>query len=211
MGCGTSYFAASRSHMPSSSLPDWRPSHGRHSNSWLIRRLAWQQQHGRRHLSHRQHAARGAGRRNGAETGRMYRCVFGWNSFALTRASEWVIPSTMGSEPALPKTRSYTSTLMRGYLQAVALARLDGRKESAWEGALHQAPGLTRQVIAACRASQGPGRSMARAGGWLSRRRPAARHRFGRHVEIDRSSLVQRHQLGNGRSSARHLGQHHRR
>jgi glucosamine--fructose-6-phosphate aminotransferase (isomerizing) len=68
---------------------------------------------------------------------------------ALTRASEWVIPSTMGAEPALPKTRSYTSTLMRGYLHSVALAGFNGKETSSWEAALRRAPELARQVIAA--------------------------------------------------------------
>ncbi len=71
---------------------------------------------------------------------------------ALTRASEWVIPSTMGAEPALPKTRSYTSTLMRGYLQAVALAGLNGKETASWAAALKRAPELTRQVLAASEA-----------------------------------------------------------
>jgi glutamine---fructose-6-phosphate transaminase (isomerizing) len=78
-------------------------------------------------------------------------CTVGYSDgipSALTRASQWVIPSSMGTEPALPKTRSYTSTLMRGYLHALALARLNGRDTGAWEAALQRAPQLTRQALA---------------------------------------------------------------
>ncbi len=67
---------------------------------------------------------------------------------ALGRSSEWVIPSTLGQEPALPKTRSYPAALMRGYLHAVELGRLGGKDVSAFENALQRAPGLARQVIA---------------------------------------------------------------
>lgn len=82
-------------------------------------------------------------------------CTVGYSDgipSALTRAAEWVIPSTMGAEPALPKTRSYTSTLMRGYLQAVALAGLQGKETGSWEAALRRSPELTRQVLAASEA-----------------------------------------------------------
>lgn len=71
---------------------------------------------------------------------------------ALTRTSEWVIPSTMGAEPALPKTRSYISTLMRGYLQAVELARLNGKETELWATALKRAPAITRLVVEASEA-----------------------------------------------------------
>jgi glucosamine--fructose-6-phosphate aminotransferase (isomerizing) len=67
---------------------------------------------------------------------------------ALSRASEWIIPSTLGLEPALPKTRSYTSALMRGYLQAAELASLDGKPADGWGVALRRAPALTRQIVA---------------------------------------------------------------
>jgi glutamine---fructose-6-phosphate transaminase (isomerizing) len=71
---------------------------------------------------------------------------------ALTRTSEWLIPSSMGAEPALPKTRSYASALMRGYLQAVALAQLAGKDVRVWEAALQRAPELARQVLSASEA-----------------------------------------------------------
>ncbi len=67
---------------------------------------------------------------------------------ALARSSEWVIPSTLGSESALPKTRSYLASLMRGYLHAVELGRWIGRDVSEVEAALQRAPGLARQVLA---------------------------------------------------------------
>ncbi|MGD0004622.1 MAG: SIS domain-containing protein [Anaerolineaceae bacterium] len=69
---------------------------------------------------------------------------------ALMRLSEWVVPSTLGAEPALPKTRSYTSALLRGYLQAAALAQAGGQDVSRWEAALHKSPALARQVIVGC-------------------------------------------------------------
>ena len=68
---------------------------------------------------------------------------------ALGRSSEWKVPSTLGQEPALPKTRSYLAALMRGYLQAVELGRLGSKDVSLIENALQRAPGLARQVIAA--------------------------------------------------------------
>ncbi len=61
-----------------------------------------------------------------------------------------MVPSTLGAEPALPKTRSYTSSLLRGYLQATTLAQAQGKDVSRWEAALHQSPDLARQVIAGC-------------------------------------------------------------
>ena len=67
---------------------------------------------------------------------------------ALERSSEWVVASTLGAELALPKTRSYLASLMRGYLHAVELGRLNGKDVSAIENALGGAPALARQVIA---------------------------------------------------------------
>ncbi len=67
---------------------------------------------------------------------------------ALDRSSEWVVASTLGAEAALPKTRSYPASLMRGYLHAVELGRLNGKDVSTIESALKRAPGLARQVIA---------------------------------------------------------------
>jgi glucosamine--fructose-6-phosphate aminotransferase (isomerizing) len=69
---------------------------------------------------------------------------------ALKRLSEWVVPSTLGQEPALPKTRSYTSSLLRGYLQATTLAQVQGKDVSSWDAALHKSPELARQVITEC-------------------------------------------------------------
>ncbi|HVN53809.1 MAG TPA: SIS domain-containing protein [Anaerolineaceae bacterium] len=71
---------------------------------------------------------------------------------ALSRASEWRVASTLGVEPALPKTRSYPATLLRGYLQACELARLSGKEASGWEAALSKSPSLARQVLAGCEA-----------------------------------------------------------
>lgn len=82
-------------------------------------------------------------------------CTVGYTDVipsALTRISEWVIPSTLGAEPALPKSRSYICTLMRGYHHAVALAGVNGKDTGPWEAALNRAAGLTRQVLAACEA-----------------------------------------------------------
>ncbi len=77
-------------------------------------------------------------------------CTVGYTdgiSSALTRAGEWAVLSTMGLEPALPKTRSYTSMLMRGYLQAIELARRNAREVQLWESALNMAPRLANQVL----------------------------------------------------------------
>jgi glucosamine--fructose-6-phosphate aminotransferase (isomerizing) len=68
---------------------------------------------------------------------------------ALTRASDQVFLSAMGAEPALPKTRSYLSSLMRGFLESVELASLKGRETSALAYALKRAPKLVRQVLEA--------------------------------------------------------------
>ncbi len=70
-------------------------------------------------------------------------------SSALGRSSQWVVSGSLGLEPALPKTRSYLASLMRGYLQAVELGRLGGRDVATVERALEHAPALARQVLAA--------------------------------------------------------------
>jgi glucosamine--fructose-6-phosphate aminotransferase (isomerizing) len=93
----------------------------------------------------RQHGARTVGYTDGVPS-------------ALERSSEWVVASSMGSEPALPKTRSYLAGLMRGYLQAVELGRLAGRDVSETEAALRRAPGLARQVLAG---TESQGRALA--------------------------------------------------
>ena len=85
---------------------------------------------------------------------------------ALARAAEWPVVSSMGLEPALPKTRSYTSMLVRGYLQAIELARHKGRDTEAWESALNEAPELAHQVLSSVE-SQVKGL----AGRWVSCRR----------------------------------------
>ena len=56
-------------------------------------------------------------------------------------------------EPALPKTRSYTAALMRGYLHALELAKLAGKDVSQWERSLQAAPDALRKVI---NSSSGP-------------------------------------------------------
>ena len=67
---------------------------------------------------------------------------------ALGRSSEWVVASTLGAELALPKTRSYLASLMRGYLHAVELGRLNGKDVSAVENALRGAPALGLFLVA---------------------------------------------------------------
>ena len=85
---------------------------------------------------------------------------------ALSQSSEWVVASKLGAEPALPKTRSYASALMRGYLEAVELSRLENRPVEDWEDALRRAPAIASQVISA---SEEQARSLAEA--WVTCRR----------------------------------------
>lgn len=66
---------------------------------------------------------------------------------ALTGAAEHLIISQMGAEPSLPKTRSYIAALMRSYLLAVELARLEGKDVSAYEAELQKAPEIMRQIL----------------------------------------------------------------
>lgn len=66
---------------------------------------------------------------------------------ALSRSAQWIIPSQMGLEPALPKTRSYVSALMRGYLHAVELGRAKGVEVGRWVEALKGSPETSRHVL----------------------------------------------------------------
>ncbi len=66
---------------------------------------------------------------------------------ALTGAADHMIISQMGAEPALPKTRSYIAALMRSYLLALELARLEGEEVSAFEAELQKAPDQIRRVL----------------------------------------------------------------
>lgn len=66
---------------------------------------------------------------------------------ALTRFSDWAFLSSMGTEPALPKTRSYTSSLMRGFLESVELLGLKGRDTTTWREALQRAPQRASEVL----------------------------------------------------------------
>jgi glutamine---fructose-6-phosphate transaminase (isomerizing) len=68
-------------------------------------------------------------------------------SSALGRAAEWLVPSSLGTEPALPKTRSYTASLLRAYLLAVELARLEGRKVSQYTSILQNSPVMANSIL----------------------------------------------------------------
>jgi len=66
---------------------------------------------------------------------------------ALAREAEFLIPSKMGVEPALPKTRSYEAALMRHYLLALELAKLEGKDVSAPLAALQKSPQIARDTL----------------------------------------------------------------
>jgi glucosamine--fructose-6-phosphate aminotransferase (isomerizing) len=57
------------------------------------------------------------------------------------------IVSQMGAEPSLPKTRSYIAALMRSYLLALELARLEGKDVSAFETELQKVPEQTSRIL----------------------------------------------------------------
>jgi glucosamine--fructose-6-phosphate aminotransferase (isomerizing) len=65
----------------------------------------------------------------------------------LSDAADHLIVSQMGAEPSLPKTRSYIAALMRSYLLALELARLEGRDVSDFETELQKVPEQTSRVI----------------------------------------------------------------
>lgn len=85
---------------------------------------------------------------------------------SLKRAAHHAIISTWGLEPALPKTRSFVSSLLRGYLLAVELGRALNRDVTAWEQALKEAPRTTREILTSCEAQ-----TRALAVEWFSARR----------------------------------------
>lgn len=66
---------------------------------------------------------------------------------ALGREADHVIASQMGVEPALPKTRSFEAALMRHYLLALEMARINGKDVSALFNFLHMAPVLAKEII----------------------------------------------------------------
>ncbi len=66
---------------------------------------------------------------------------------ALARVADFIIQSSLGVEPALPKTRSFIAALMRGYLLAVELAKIEGNESSYLESQLLSAPDLLTNVL----------------------------------------------------------------
>lgn len=84
----------------------------------------------------------------------------------LKQAAHHAIISAWGLEPALPKTRSYVSSLLRGYLLAVELARALNQDVTPWEQALKESPNTSRIILTSCEAQT---RSLATK--WFSARR----------------------------------------
>ncbi|WP_028923197.1 SIS domain-containing protein [Pseudonocardia acaciae] len=70
----------------------------------------------------------------------------------LAQACDHVLVEPGGLEPALTKTRSYATTLRRGYALALALARRLGRRASALERALDRAGEAAAAALAAAEA-----------------------------------------------------------
>jgi glucosamine--fructose-6-phosphate aminotransferase (isomerizing) len=66
---------------------------------------------------------------------------------ALAREVEYIIPSKLGVEPALPKTRSYEAALMRHYLLALELAKAEGKDVSSFLSALQKSPKIAGEVL----------------------------------------------------------------
>jgi glucosamine--fructose-6-phosphate aminotransferase (isomerizing) len=85
---------------------------------------------------------------------------------SLKRAAHHAIISAWGLEPALPKTRSYVSSLLRGYLLAVELGRALSQDVTTWEQALKEAPRATREILTSCEVQ-----TRALAAKWFSARR----------------------------------------
>jgi len=166
MGCGTSYFAAGAIAQAFQQIAR-RPTYAWEAFEFLAYPPVDMANSALVSISHTGSTlpvvhAIDMGRANGA-------CTISYTDVVpspLSRSSEWLVASTLGAEPALPKTRSYTSALMRGYLQAVELARLAGRPVEGWEDALRRAPAIASRVIAA---SDEQARSLA--GAWATSRR----------------------------------------
>jgi glucosamine--fructose-6-phosphate aminotransferase (isomerizing) len=67
---------------------------------------------------------------------------------ALDRVADHTIYSSLGAEPALPKTRSYVAALLRNACLAVTLARLQGKDVADLETQLAAVPQKLAQVMA---------------------------------------------------------------
>jgi glucosamine--fructose-6-phosphate aminotransferase (isomerizing) len=68
---------------------------------------------------------------------------------ALARTADQTIPSSMGIEPALPKTRSYVAALLRHYLLALEVARVRKFDVSPYEPFLQRAPQIAQNLLEA--------------------------------------------------------------
>lgn len=66
---------------------------------------------------------------------------------ALDRVADHTIQSSMGAEPALPKTRSYVAALLRNYLLALKIAGLQGKDCTDLQSQLFAAPAKLAQVM----------------------------------------------------------------
>jgi len=66
---------------------------------------------------------------------------------ALARTASHVVSSSLGVEPALPKTRSYVAALLRGYLLALELSRLRKIDVSQYEPFLQRSPQISRNLL----------------------------------------------------------------
>jgi len=66
---------------------------------------------------------------------------------AIDQHTDYAIPSSMGLERSLPKMRSYLTSVLRTYLLALELARLEGKDVSGYEPVLQDSPRVARQVL----------------------------------------------------------------
>ena len=66
---------------------------------------------------------------------------------AIEQQADVCIPSGLGLERSLPKTRSYLSSVLRIYLLAVELASLQGKDFSEYETVLLDSPQAARRVL----------------------------------------------------------------
>jgi glucosamine--fructose-6-phosphate aminotransferase (isomerizing) len=66
---------------------------------------------------------------------------------AIEHQTDYSIPSSMGLERSLPKTRSYVTSVLRTYLLALELAQLEGKNVSEYESVLQNSPLFARQVL----------------------------------------------------------------
>jgi glucosamine--fructose-6-phosphate aminotransferase (isomerizing) len=66
---------------------------------------------------------------------------------ALSREADFIVASSLGVEPALPKTRSYCAALLRHYLLAFELARLQGQDVAGLETPLLDSPRIARSIL----------------------------------------------------------------